>query len=130
MPFIRQLASVFQANHPERLHKAVIYPSGVVFWVLWNMLKHLADPVTQAKVFPVMWQSGIKEVIADEFIPKEIGGTSEYDVEFDANKESIIAAIPDPFPPPEGAAPELENAAEAIPESVFNVEKLAAGEAS
>ena len=73
VPFIRQLASVFQANHPERLYKAVIYPSGVVFWMLWNMLKHLADPVTQAKISPVMWQSGVKDSIADEFIPKEIG---------------------------------------------------------
>ncbi len=39
VPFIRMIAGIFQSNYPERLYKAVIYPSGVVFWLLWNMLK-------------------------------------------------------------------------------------------
>ena len=134
VPFIRLLAGVFQANHPERLYKAVIYPSGVVFWVLWNMLKHLADPVTQAKISPVLWQSGVKDTVPDEFIPKEIGGLSEYDAEFDANKAAIVAAMPDPFPkePAEEAAAREEGAAdaEAPAESVFNMEKMAAATGS
>jgi len=65
----------------------------------------------------------------DLHFPPHTGGTSEYDVEFDANKESIIAAIPDPFPLPEGAAAAAEDATEAGTESVFNVGKMAAGEA-
>ena len=40
VPLIRMIAGIMQANYPERLHKAIIYPSGLVFWALWNMLKY------------------------------------------------------------------------------------------
>jgi len=41
VPLIRMIAGIMQSNYPERLHKAIIYPSGLVFWALWNMLKYV-----------------------------------------------------------------------------------------
>jgi hypothetical protein len=96
VPFIRAFTSVMQSNYPERLHKAIIYPSGWIFWGLWNMLKYLADPVTQAKVSPVVRLSGVQEFVEDKYIPRELGGECDYD--FNANAEAIIAALDDPFP--------------------------------
>jgi hypothetical protein len=124
VPFIRLLAGVFQANHPERLHKAIIYPSGMVFWVLWNMLKYLADPVTQAKVSPLMWFSGVQELVDDKFIPREIGGESDYEAEFDTNKVAIVGSINDPYTPPAKAEAEKVVA----PSSLGGNQKLEVGE--
>ena len=104
-----------QSNYPERLHKAIIYPSGWIFWGLWNMLKYLADPVTQQKIMPVVRLSAVQDVIEDKYIPRDLGGECDY--EFNKDAESIIAALDDPFPRTE------QNAGEdsAVAEEVANV---------
>lgn len=59
----------------------MIYPTGLVFYGLWNVIKWFLDPVTQAKAAPVIYQSGVQSYIDPEHIPKHMGGESEY--EFD-----------------------------------------------
>jgi hypothetical protein len=67
--FTRQFSKLFQDQHPERLYRAIVYPSGVVFWSLWNVVKWFFDPVTRSKVAPVVYFNGVQEFIDDEHIP-------------------------------------------------------------
>jgi hypothetical protein len=67
--FTRHFSKLFQDQHPERLNRAIVYPSGVLFWSLWNVLKWFLDPVTRGKVCPVMYFSGVQQYIDDEYIP-------------------------------------------------------------
>jgi len=83
MEFVRALSSVFQNNHPERLFRAVVYPSGIVFYTIWNLIKWFLDPVTQHKVQPVLTSAGVTEFIDAQFVPKWMGGTCEYEFSAD-----------------------------------------------
>jgi len=79
--FVKAMAGIFQNNYPERLYRAIIYPSGIVFYTFWNLIKFFLDPVTQHKVQPVLTLAGVQEFIDDECIPSHMGGKSKY--EFD-----------------------------------------------
>ena len=68
-----------QNNFPERLHRAVIHPTGLVFYGLWNVIKWFLDPVTQSKAAPVVYQSGVTAYINPEHIPRHLGGESDYE---------------------------------------------------
>jgi hypothetical protein len=85
IPFylLHLLTPVFipQNNFPERLHRAIIYPTGLVFYGLWNVVKWFLDPVTQSKAAPVIYASGVQYYIDPEHIPAHLGGTDAY--EFD-----------------------------------------------
>ncbi len=58
-----------QDTYPERLNKTIVYPSGVIFWSIWNVVKWFLDPVTRNKVSPCVYFYGVQEHIADEHIP-------------------------------------------------------------
>jgi len=78
MEFMRHMSPIMQNHFPERMHRVVVYPSGFVFYGLWNIAKWFLDPVTQQKVKPVLLLAGVQEYIEDEFIPVEMGGTCTY----------------------------------------------------
>jgi hypothetical protein len=61
-----------QSNFPERVHRVIVYPSGFVFYGIWNIVKWFLDPVTQAKVQPMLALSGVQQYIDDEYIPKDL----------------------------------------------------------
>jgi len=42
--------TVSQDNFPERLSSLVVYPAGLLFYGIWNILRFFVDPVTQTKV--------------------------------------------------------------------------------
>jgi hypothetical protein len=67
--FTRTFSKLFQDQHPERLHRAVVYPSGLLFWSIWNVVKWFMDPVTREKIAPVYYLSGVQEYIDDDNIP-------------------------------------------------------------
>jgi hypothetical protein len=50
MDFIKFVAKAFQDNYPERAYRFIIYPGGLVFTTLWNLIKLFIDPVTANKV--------------------------------------------------------------------------------
>jgi hypothetical protein len=70
------------------MHRVVIYPSGLVFYGLWNLLQWVLDPVTRRKVCPQVSPNGIFEYIDPQFVPIDIGGSSTY--------EPDIALLEDP----------------------------------
>ena len=63
--FVKHIASFFQDNFPERMHTCIIYPSGFLFYGLWNIVKWFLDPVTANKVQPHGYLSGVQEFIDD-----------------------------------------------------------------
>jgi hypothetical protein len=89
--FTKHFSKLFQDQHPERMQRAIVYPSGIVFWSLWNILKWFFDPVTREKVKPVMYLAGVQEFIDDDNIPASIGGKNTFEYNIDN--------FSDPYPP-------------------------------
>lgn len=87
-----------QDNYPERLKLVVVYPAGLVFYGLWNIVRWFLDPVTQAKIKPVLTFAGVQEFIDDEWIPVSMGGKDDYVFNIDdyldpySEEEKSIAA--------------------------------------
>jgi hypothetical protein len=117
MDFIRAMASVFQNNYPERLFRAVVYPSGIVFYTIWNLIKWFLDPVTQHKVQPVLTVAGVTEFIEPMYVPRYMGG--ECDFTFSADDEDWAEPTP-PSAEPAASASESASASEK-PSCTFSV---------
>lgn len=98
--FARNLTTLLANNYPERLYRTIVYPSSVVFYGIWQVVQLFMDPVTREKVKPVMYLSGVQEYVADEHIPKIMGGSSEYQFNPDD--------YPDPYTPEQIAAAEAK----------------------
>jgi len=88
--FFKALSNLLQNNYPERLHRTVVYPSGFVFWGIWQVVQLFLDPVTRDKVKPVMYLSGVQEYISIDSIPAVMGGNMDYVY----NEQDY----PDPYP--------------------------------
>lgn len=50
----------------------MIYPTGIMYYTLWNLVGLFLDANTKAKVKPVMSLAGVREYIDDQYIPKEM----------------------------------------------------------
>jgi hypothetical protein len=85
--------AVMQNNFPERLHQCVVYPSGVMFFSLWNVVKWFLDPVTRSKVIPLMHKTALQQYVAPDQLIASLGGDAE--VDFDP-----VNIAPDPYPEP------------------------------
>ena len=103
--FARTLTTMLANNYPERLCRTIVYPSSVVFYGIWQVVQIFLDPVTRAKVKPVMYLAGVQEFIEDKYIPKDMGGDCEY--QFDEKD------FPNPYTEEVIAAKEAEDAAAA-----------------
>ena len=64
--------AIVQNNFPERVYRVIVYPSGFIFYGLWNMIKWFLDPVTQSKVQPMLALSGVQQYIDNEYIPSSM----------------------------------------------------------
>lgn len=59
--------------YPERLHRAIVYPSGMVFYAAWNLIiKWFMDQVTRDKVYPARYYSDVQELVDEKYIPKSM----------------------------------------------------------
>lgn len=81
--FSRHFTKLFQDQHPERLHKAIIHPSGVFVLSMINIVKLFLDPVTRSKIAPIYYFYGVQDLIADEHIPASMGGKCTYKFNLD-----------------------------------------------
>jgi hypothetical protein len=66
----------------------VIYPSGLVFYGIWNVAQWFLDPVTRRKVSPQMSPAGIFEYIAPEWVPEDMGGSCTFEPDIDAMRDA------------------------------------------
>jgi hypothetical protein len=61
---------LFRDQHPERIHRIVVYPTGMVFYSFWNgVLKWFMDASTRTRMVPVVKYSGLTEFIDEQYIP-------------------------------------------------------------
>jgi hypothetical protein len=73
-----KVISMISEHYPERLHHCIVYPTGMMFYGLYAIACLFLDPLTQAKIKPMLYFEGVQELVADEYIPKTMGGSSEY----------------------------------------------------
>mmetsp|Transcript_66081 Transcript_66081/g.123256 ORF Transcript_66081/g.123256 Transcript_66081/m.123256 type:complete len:374 (+) Transcript_66081:90-1211(+) len=69
--------TVLQRQFPERLYRAVIFPTGRTTSFLWGIAKRFLDPRTVRKVVFLDGgekPEGLHEYIAPEYLPAEFGG--------------------------------------------------------
>lgn len=58
-----------QDLHPERVAMFVIHPIDLIFHALFSVVKWFLDPVTRNKVRPMLFQSGLHELIDKQHLP-------------------------------------------------------------
>jgi len=93
MEFSKKMVKVLQDKYPERMHRAIVYPTGFVYYAIWNVFRWFLDPVTANKVQPMMYFSGVQQFIEDKYIPKAMGGESEYVPNYDELSDPFAAEI-------------------------------------
>jgi hypothetical protein len=66
-----------------------------VFYGIWNVAKWFLDPVTQQKVAPERYVSGVQQYIDEQYIPARMGGKSTYEFKLDdfPDQPGVVAAV-------------------------------------
>lgn len=72
LEFLKYFGKVFQDLFPERIHRIIIYPTGALFYTIWNLAKWFIDPVTRDKVCTPNDYDELLEYIDEENIPVSI----------------------------------------------------------
>eukprot|EP00598_Pedospumella_elongata_P010771 CAMPEP_0184991298 /NCGR_PEP_ID=MMETSP1098-20130426/36208_1 /TAXON_ID=89044 /ORGANISM="Spumella elongata, Strain CCAP 955/1" /LENGTH=690 /DNA_ID=CAMNT_0027516699 /DNA_START=87 /DNA_END=2160 /DNA_ORIENTATION=+ len=99
--YLQKVAEIFQDLHPERLHKAIVYPTGYVYYSMWNLvLKWFMDEHTRSKVLPAITLNDVFEFVDEEYIPEALGGKCTYQFNPDDFSDPIY---------PEGVLASLSN---------------------
>lgn len=75
LDWTRAVASTLQSNYPERLAVLYVAPVHLAFRAVWNVAKFFFDPVTRAKVHLRRDASAFADLLADDALPLELGGT-------------------------------------------------------
>jgi len=73
-----KVISTISEQYPERLHQCIVFPTGLMFYGLYAIACLFLDPLTQAKIKPMLYFEGVQELVADEYIPATMGGKSEF----------------------------------------------------
>lgn len=79
MAAFRKTLQIDQDFYPERLHTLFMINAPWFFTAIWAVISPWLDPVTANKIRIVgsNYISSLREVIADDQIPKELGGSFE-----------------------------------------------------
>jgi len=83
-PALKLLSKMDEDYYPERLHRTFVVNAPSIFSGLWGIIKGFLDPVVASKVVILSGQSSylpklLEEMDAD-LIPKQYGGTAEWDL--------------------------------------------------
>eukprot|EP01031_Cornospumella_fuschlensis_P043466 gene43466-53142_t len=79
LELVKHVTTRMQDCYPERLQRCIIFPSDLFFTALWNVGKWFLDPVTRDKVQPMLMFHGVQQFVDDKYIPKSMGGKSEFE---------------------------------------------------
>jgi hypothetical protein len=80
-------SSLRKANFPERLHRVIVYPTGFMFYGIWNLVQYFLHPTTREKVCPQMSTQGCLQFVDPEYLPVTMGGTSTYEPDIENIEE-------------------------------------------
>ena len=87
LDLIKAMAKTMQDVYPERLFRAYIYPTNLVFRTVWKIVASFMDPNTRDKVKPVATEGDFLKYVAHDQLLADLGGGDQW--EFDA--ETLIA---------------------------------------
>lgn len=72
---LKAIGQVLSENYPERLHRVLIFPCGLVLRGVWRVFQFFFDPVTRAKVKMLGSQEDFAQYIAPDQRLEAQGGT-------------------------------------------------------
>ena len=81
--WIKNIAKVLALQYPERMKRAIVCPSNIVFRGIWSIVKHFFDPITANKIVMVASQKDVLKYIDEDELLEELGGKNTY--KFDVN---------------------------------------------
>lgn len=112
----------FQDLHPERLHKAIVYPTGLVYYSMWNLvLKWFMDEHTRSKVVPAITLHDVFDLVEEKYVPVSLGGKCTYQFNIDD--------FSDPVYPDDFTSSPSNTTLESLGESKSDLEVLSPGRA-
>lgn len=80
MGFLKMLAGIDQDHYPERMGVIITINAPYTLSACWAIISTWLDPATRAKVQIISaeryWRPALKQLIADDHIPVEYGGTN------------------------------------------------------
>lgn len=77
-PFLKAAGSVFGDHYPERLHRVLVFPCGMVLRGLWAVIQYFFDARTRAKVKMLGQESNFLEYVEKDQLLQNQGGDSKY----------------------------------------------------
>lgn len=79
MEYLKATIECAQNNYPEIVKKIYIINAGIMFTVLWNIIKVFVNKKTEEKIKVLGndYKEKLLDVIDSENLPKELGGTCE-----------------------------------------------------
>jgi len=76
--WVKNIAKTLADQYPERMKRAIVVPSNIVFRTIWNIIKHFFDPVTAAKISMIASKKELLNFIDKDQLLVELGGTDDY----------------------------------------------------
>jgi hypothetical protein len=73
----KQLIPIYEKYYPHRVHKLLVYPVSPTLRTILGLIKRLSGKLSEYVEF-VSSLDALREVVPDEFIPSELGGSCSY----------------------------------------------------
>ncbi|KAF1984038.1 phosphatidylinositol transfer protein CSR1 [Aulographum hederae CBS 113979] len=79
---VKFMIKCFEANYPESLGAVLVHKAPWVFSSIWSIIRGWLDPVVAGKVHFTKTVEDLEQYIAKDQIPKELGGTEEWEYSY------------------------------------------------
>ena len=72
------LGQLCLAYYPYRIYRLYVFPTSMMFRGYWNTLRHILPSKAPKPMRPIASLEALREVIPDEYIPRNLGGSCDY----------------------------------------------------
>ncbi|PGH10225.1 hypothetical protein AJ79_05480 [Helicocarpus griseus UAMH5409] len=79
---VKFIIKCFEANYPESLGAVLVHKAPWIFSSFWSIIKGWLDPVVASKVHFTANHEELENYIANDSIPKDLGGNDDYEYEY------------------------------------------------
>lgn len=76
--FLKAAGAVFGDHYPERLHRVLVFPCGMILRGLWAVVQYFFDARTRAKVRMLGGEADFLEFVSTDQLLVEQGGSSNF----------------------------------------------------
>ncbi|KAJ8327994.1 hypothetical protein QVD99_006276 [Batrachochytrium dendrobatidis] len=92
LKIVAKLVPILQSHYPERLSRMYIFPTNMLFKVVWNMAKGYLDPVTLSKIHVKESPASLAGWVSRENLFVRYGGLANDPFETDTAQLSEVAS--------------------------------------